>query len=97
MDRNCPNCGAPYDVSLSKCPYCNTSYFDMSCIDVGERKPFYLKLKYGGCIITARVIAELQTIEQRSDSIYIEDPLSRRVHTIHRAPDVDIDMHFMTI
>lgn len=23
---NCPNCGAPADVSLSACPYCGTPY-----------------------------------------------------------------------
>ena len=31
MNKNCPNCGAPYDIGLNKCPYCgkynsNTNY-----------------------------------------------------------------------
>jgi len=37
--RNCPNCGAPYDVQLNKCPYCDTSYFDLSCLQIGD-EPF---------------------------------------------------------
>lgn len=43
--RNCPNCAAPYDVQLSKCPYCGTSYFDLSNINLVNREPFYLKIK----------------------------------------------------
>lgn len=45
MTRNCPNCAAPYDVSLSKCPYCGTSYFDLSAIDPTGGEPIYLKIK----------------------------------------------------
>ena len=44
-DRNCINCGAPFDVELNKCPYCGTSYFDMSCLDLDSGKPFALKIK----------------------------------------------------
>lgn len=97
MDKNFPNCGAPYDVNLNKCPYCGTSYFDMSCIDVCERRPFYLKLRYGDYILTAKVVAELTTIEQYTDPIYYEEPFSGRIHIIPRAPNMDIDMHFTTV
>lgn len=45
MTRNCPNCAAPYDASLSKCPYCGTSYFDLSAIDLTGGEPIYLKMK----------------------------------------------------
>ena len=44
-NRNCPNCGAVYDVGLNKCPYCGTSYYDMSALDLTAREPFYLKIK----------------------------------------------------
>lgn len=53
--RICPRCGAPYDPYKSKCPYCLTSYFDMSSIDISDSKPFYLKLKSGGRVFTALV------------------------------------------
>ena len=44
-NKNCPNCGAPYDTSLNKCPYCGTSYYDLSALDLTGREPFYLKIK----------------------------------------------------
>lgn len=42
---NCPNCGAPIDPNADKCSYCDTSYFDISCIPIGE--PFCLRLNVG--------------------------------------------------
>lgn len=44
-NRNCPNCGAPYDIGLNTCPYCGTSYYDLSALDLTARDPFYLKIK----------------------------------------------------
>lgn len=45
MKTNCPNCGAVIDYEQHKCPYCGTSYFDMSCIDLESGEPIYLKIK----------------------------------------------------
>ena len=68
MKINCPNCAAPIEPELNKCPYCGTTYFDMSCIDFENEKPFYLKIKtkYKGfdCYITQFVKPKLTTIEQ---------------------------------
>ena len=44
-NRNCPNCAAPYDINFNKCPYCGTSYYDLSALDLTAREPFYLKIK----------------------------------------------------
>ena len=45
LNRNCPNCAAPYNIELNKCPYCGTSYYDLSALDFTTREPFYLKIK----------------------------------------------------
>lgn len=55
-EENCPNCGAPYDSSLNTCPYCKTSYFNMSAIDLNDRRPMWLKLRMGDMIFTSKVI-----------------------------------------
>ena len=44
-ERNCPNCGAAYEVDKNECPYCGTSYFDMSALNFEDGTPFYLKIK----------------------------------------------------
>lgn len=73
--RNCPNCGAPYDVLLNKCPYCGTSYFDMSALDFNDREPFYLKIRYGDMTITqlVRPCFNDMSIEVTSDTVDIVD------------------------
>lgn len=45
---NCPNCGYPILSEGNKCPCCDTSYFDISAINLSEEKPFYLKFKTKG-------------------------------------------------
>ena len=42
-NRNCPNCGAPLESEVCKCPYCGTSYFDFSALNIKDGEPFYLK------------------------------------------------------
>ena len=74
MKTNCPNCGAPYDIDKNKCPYCGTSYFDMSAIDFENGKPFYLKIKtkWNGhdVFITQLVKPSLNTINLTTTSDY---------------------------
>lgn len=45
MDNNCPNCGAVFQIEKSKCPYCGTSYFDMTTLQLDSEKPVFLKFK----------------------------------------------------
>ena len=52
---NCPNCGAPISSEENKCPFCGTSYFDLSAIDINNSKPFYLKIRMGNIILTQLV------------------------------------------
>lgn len=61
--KNCPNCGAVYEPEKNKCPYCGTSYFDMTAINMAVGEPLYLKVKVemGGTpiYITQKVIADI--------------------------------------
>jgi hypothetical protein len=69
-NRNCPNCGAPYNVVLSKCPYCETSYFDLSCLQING-DPFYLKIKNtDGLVITQKCV--LTSVQISVDSHYTD-------------------------
>ena len=96
--RNCPNCGAPYDTTLSTCPYCGTSYFDMSAIDICDRKPFYLKLRHGNMVFTSLVIVKPDvSIEICHDTVAITDNRGRDVSRLNHGSRVEIDMGFESI
>lgn len=56
---NCPNCGAPVDNDLGKCPYCGTNYFNI--IDIGE-EPMTVRFNFGGSQITARGLIKATTL-----------------------------------
>lgn len=98
MDKNCPNCGAPYDVYLDKCPYCSTSYFDMSAMDINNQQPFYLKLRYDDMIFTSKVIAEPYiNINYCKDIVEAVDLKNNRIKTIIKSNDVDVDIKFHSV
>ena len=96
--RNCPNCGAPYKIELNTCPYCGTSYFDMSAIDIGERRPFYLKLKMDNMIFTSKVIAEPDIQILFNEESY--DAIGRYGNKVGRIAvnrNIDINMCFKSV
>jgi len=45
MRTNCVNCGAAIDIDEQKCPFCGTSYFDLTDIDFTSRDPVALRMK----------------------------------------------------
>ena len=96
--KNCPNCGAPYDVNLNQCPYWKTSYFDMSCIDIDDREPFYLKLKTNGMVFTSKVVADPNmSIEISADSVDIVDKIGNILLRKTVRKNVGIDMRFYSV
>lgn len=44
---NCPNCGAAKDIRDTVCPYCDTSYFDFTDIDLGSRQSCIVRFRMG--------------------------------------------------
>lgn len=69
MKRNCINCGAPIDIDVDRCPYCKTSYFDMTAIDFNSREPVALKIRNGNMIITQLVRPVCGNVEYGCDMI----------------------------
>lgn len=75
MKRNCINCGAPIDIDTDRCPYCKTSYFDMTAIDFNSREPVALKIRNGNMIITQLVRPVCGSMECGQEDIDVAGPL----------------------
>lgn len=45
MRTNCVNCGAAIDIDEQKCPFCGTSYFDLTDIDFTAHDPVAVRMK----------------------------------------------------
>lgn len=97
-DRNCPNCGAPYDVGLSKCPYCGTSYFDLSCLQIGD-KPFYLKIKdpARGIVFTQKCYLKNVDVSIESHDTYVDSPLGCKSFAMCTSRDLTTNLSLEAI
>ena len=82
--RNCPNCGAPLEAEVNKCPYCGTSYFDFSICQVDYRTPMVLKFKATG--MTTEQILTTLVIPSGAEITYSPSNL-----------DNEINIHFKII
>ena len=73
--KNCPNCGAPFDLGVDQCPFCGTIYFDLSCIDFTDSKPIFLKIKTRlppdgrPVTVTQRVLPRLEEIKVQTNTV----------------------------
>ena len=73
--KNCPNCGAPFELGVDQCPFCGKIYFDLSCIDFTKSQPIFLKIKtrfFNGktATITQKVLPKLNAIRME-----VEEPI----------------------
>lgn len=101
-NRNCPNCAAPYDIGLNKCPYCGTSYYDLSALDLTGREPFYLKIKTElndqPCYITQLVrFKPDMSIEISSDTVDACDWLGNTVCSFPRSHTMTTNISFEAV
>ena len=99
--KNCPNCGAPYDLDQDKCPYCDTLYFDLSAIDFTDDKPLFLKVKtvMSGrpATMTIKVVPELGGMELSCNRDSGYDLYGRRSYTIQRSMDMSMSDSFRAV
>lgn len=102
---NCPNCGAPYDVELNKCPYCGTSYFDLSFIDFDATEPFYIKIKKTfkiqnreyPYILTIRVLPENIEIQTEQEQCYVTGFNDAKIASFIRSSSTSLNLGFKSI
>lgn len=100
--RNCPNCAAPYDVELNKCPYCGTSYYDLSSLDLTAQEPFYLKIKVdmngSPCYITQLVRPRVDmSMEFGSDTVDCYGRFGEKLTTFTRSNSLTTNLSFEAV
>lgn len=92
MKTNCINCGAPIDIDADKCPYCKTSYFDMTAIDFNSREPIALKIRNCNMIITQLVRPVCGNVEYGCDTVDMIGPYGTVGYsaTLNRYAEINI-------
>ena len=97
MKLNCPNCGAPIDKETNKCPYCNTSYFDFSNVDIDNEEPFYLRIKKGDIYIVSLVKAKNTNITFTKESVTFYGYGDKKLGNVTTSSSVEIDIEFQSV
>lgn len=93
-NRNCPNCGAPYEIGLNKCPYCGTIYFDFSIVDFDNKEPIFLSIKNNGILYTMKVIPSCGKMELTSNGTDVIGWNGARLSKIRTSADLDVEISF---
>lgn len=73
MRTNCVNCGAAIETDAVKCPFCGTSYFDLTAIDFTSSDPVALRLRLpcqGGTMLLSMLARpHFEALEDRVDMV----------------------------
>lgn len=90
-ERNCVNCGAVIESHADKCPYCGTSYFDFTNIDV-HGKPVVLKIRHNDQILILKAFCSSCDISIEHEAPYIYmDHQPVRLTTAHANVAVNVE------
>ena len=100
--KNCPNCGAPFDLGVDQCPFCGTIYFDMSCIDFTKEQPIFLKIKTHlsdgrPATITQRVLPRLEEIKVEINTARYQTVGSTMIKRKMLPPTIQTNISFESI
>lgn len=66
---NCVNCGSAKEESASVCPFCGTSYFDFTDIDLDSREPCVIRFKQDNAIIQVKAFVTGAKFDLYHDSV----------------------------
>ena len=92
---NCPNCGSAKDPHVSVCPFCGTSYFDLTDIDLGERNaPALVRFKYNGTIFSMKAFVRMAEFTIRPSYLDVTSFDDRRTF-IHHSDDISANIEFV--
>lgn len=92
---NCVNCGSAKDIDAKVCPFCGTSYFDFTDIDLDQRHPCIVRFKFKDNIFSMKAfvgMAEFTYAPITMDITSLDDCWNRRITTNH---DVRANIEFI--
>ena len=102
---NCINCGAAKDVDEIKCPFCGTTYLDLTAIDFDSGKPVVCQFVMPGMfrgndggrmIMSMLAIPQLDEISQTANRVDVCD-VRGFTHSFVDSYDINIGVSFKPV
>lgn len=101
---NCINCGASKDIDEIKCPFCGTTYLDLTAIDFDSGKPvvceFVMPSIFRGgkrMVMSMLAIPQLDQITATANTIDITGGAGYKIAQVTTGYDVNIGVSFVPI
>lgn len=94
---NCPNCAAPLEIGEVKCPYCGTTYYDLSAIDFDNNEPIFLTIRKNNMLITQKVKPQTFSFESSCDEVFATDSKGHRLTILKTNVTLDTNISFTAI
>ena len=95
---NCVNCGAAKDTSEIKCPFCGTTYLDLTAIDFSSNAPvvceFVLPYVKDRIILSTLAVPELKEISYESTTTTMLSDRGTYSANCRTQTDVNIGIEF---
>ena len=96
-NTNCPNCASPLEIGEVKCPYCGTTYYDLSAIDFDSNEPIFLTIKKNNMLITQKVIPQAASFETTCDEVFATDSKGHKLIALKTNMTLDTNVIFTAI
>ena len=100
---NCVNCGAAKDTSEIKCPFCGTTYLDMTNIDFASGEPVVCQFvlpgsSKGKLIMSMLAVPQLHEISVNHDYTYVYGGFGTRpLSAFQTGVDMRFDVEFKPV
>lgn len=98
---NCINCGAAKDTNEIKCPFCGTTYLDLTAIDFSSDDPvvcnFVLPHKKDRIILSMIARPHLEEISQTENKVNVYGSGGNKLCELTSSIDMNIGISFKPI
>lgn len=104
---NCINCGAAKDTSEIKCPYCGTTYLDLTAIDFASGDPVVCQfvlpnnITIGGskarAVMSMLAIPRLETMSMEANRTSIYGDMGYPMATFTTGYDINVGVSFKPV
>ena len=95
---NCVNCGAAKDTSEIKCPFCGTTYLDLTAIDFASGEPcvcqFVMPYTNERVVLSMLALPRLEEFSVTTDTIDITSFEDTRRYYVPAMPSVNFAVSF---
>ena len=104
---NCVNCGSAKDIDEIKCPFCGTTYLDLTAIDFASGDPVVCEfvlprsVRLGETnsrvVMSMLAIPRLEEIVQTANTVDIVGYGGRRLSSFTTGYDMDVSVSFKPV